>query len=327
MSWIAKRLVLNIIIASCLTNVECEKLGLSYTKFQDLQKHAPSLKHLAEFIDSANWNQLTPHHNVVRRQTTNESMFTEEDVRFCSKQLMDIYCSTGILKGLIDAELICSRDSGIEQAQRDANACARNKHGEYCYYALLQFEQGELGLTISNIRGNCSRVVSSGNSCPTACRTQLEHIRSTLGCCIDAHINSSTNSDYRAIIFDYHLWNLCDIPLPTEGCDNGPVISHPVNVRKCTAEEFYNQQYIQNICLPQRGQPYINAIVLSSRCNEPSFLSMAKTVVDFCSVNANGYPCWTDMIQGRIQDIKLGGSYTKQSRVKRARNFWPRPLS
>ena len=178
-----------------------------------------------------------------------------------------------------------------------------NECGEYCYYALLQFELGELGHT-NDIKGNYSRVVSSGNSCPTACRTQLEHFRNNLGCCINAYINSSMNSDYRTI-FDYRLWNLCNVPLPSEGCDNGPIINRPANVQKCTAEEFYNQQYIQNFCLPQRGQPYINAIVLSSRCNEPSFLSMAKTVVDFCSVDANGYPCGltlSDMIDDLNSD-------------------------
>jgi hypothetical protein len=58
MIWIAKRLVLNNLVATCLSDVEYE--NLSYAKF--LQENAPSLKHMAKFINSANWNQQTPHH-------------------------------------------------------------------------------------------------------------------------------------------------------------------------------------------------------------------------------------------------------------------------
>jgi hypothetical protein len=96
--------------------------------------------------------------------------------------------------------------------------------------------------------------------------------------------------DYRTIV-DYRLWNLCNVPLPPEGCDNGPTVNHPVSVEVCTEEDYFNKEYIQNICLPQRGQPYINAIVLSSRCNQSSFPSMAELLVNFCSVDANGSPC------------------------------------
>ena len=265
MTWIAKRLLLNIdiIVGSCLTNVECEKLALSYTKFQDLQKNAPNLKHLAEFINSANWNKQTPHHKLVRRQTTDESTFTEEDAAFCKAQLHDVSCSTGILQGFIDAELICGR-YGIEQAQRDENVCARNERGQYCLSALSLFE-----LRRDDIIGNCF-IFDTSSACPTACRTQLEHFRSNLGCCINAFINSSLNSGYCKIV-DYRLWNLCNVPLPAEACDNGPTINLPVNVQECTEEEYFTKRYTQNICLPQHGQPYINAIVLNSRCKSIIF--------------------------------------------------------
>jgi hypothetical protein len=97
--------------------------------------------------------------------------------------------------------------------------------------------------------------------------------------------------DYRTIV-DYRLWNLCDVPLPTEGCGNGPTVNRPANVREYTDEEYLNKQYIHNICLPKRGQPFINAIVLSSRCNQSSYFSLiTEYLVDLCSVDANGSPC------------------------------------
>ena len=279
MNWIAKGFTLNIFIASCLSNVECEN-----TKFQGLKIHTPDSKYLAEFVNLANWNQLTPHHNLVRRQTMDDSTFTAEDAAFCTAQLQDISCSTGITQGFIDADLICGRDRGIQQAQIDANACARNERGQYCLSALSLFD-----LRRNDIIGNCS-IIDTSSACPTACRTQLEQFSSSLGCCINAYVNSSINSDYRRIV-DYRLWNLCDVPLPPEGCDNTPIINLPVNVQECTEEEYFIKRFTQNICLPQRGQRYINAIVQNSRCNQSSFLSIAELLVNLCSVDANGSPC------------------------------------
>ena len=224
-----------------MSNVECEN-----TKFEGLKTHTPGSKYLAGFIDLANWNQLTPYHNLVRRQTTDESTFTAEDAAFCTAQLQDISCSTGITQGFIDADLICGRDRGIQQAQIDANACARNERGQYCSSALSLFD-----LRRNDIIGNCS-LIDTSSACPTTCRTQLEQFSSSLGCCINAYVNSSINSDYRRIV-DYRLWNLCDVPLPPEGCDNTPIINLPVNVQECTEEEYFIKRFTQNICLPQRG--------------------------------------------------------------------------
>ena len=274
MSWIAKKFVLNIFITSCLSNVKCEN-----TKFEGLKRHTPGSKYLAEFINLANWNQLTPHHNLVRRQTMDEGTFTAEDIAFCTAQLQDISCSTGIIQGFIDADLICGRDGGFQ-----LNACARNERGQYCLSALSLFD-----LRRNDIIGNCS-LIDTSSACPTACRTQLEQFSSSLGCCINAYVNSSINYDYHRIV-DYRLWNLCHVPLPTQRCGNSPIISLPINVQECTEEEYFTKQYTQNVCLPQRGQPYINAIVLNSRCNQSYFPMLAEYLVGVCSADANGSPC------------------------------------
>ena len=304
MSSIAKRLILNILVVTYLTcnpfNVECAQH--SYTKF--LQENAPSMKYLAEFVNAAN-NQQALHHKLVRRQTTDESAPTPEDVAFCSAQLNDISCSTGIVQGFIDAELSCNRGRGIEEAQRDANACARNEGGQYCSSALAQFELG--GIRRNDIKGNCSGVLST-NSCPLACCTLLEDFSRRLGCCINAYINDSMDSSnyiynsYRAVV-DYRLWNSCNVRLPADGCDNGPTVNRPVNVRECTDEDFFNKQFTQNFCLPERGQPYINVIVLNSRCNQ-SYFSSTEYLMDFCSIDANGSPCGlTESDYNLIDDI------------------------
>lgn len=183
----------------------------------------------------------------------------------------------------------CSRDIEIEQAQRDANACARNERGVYCSSALALFSLG--GIRHDDIVGNCSQteVVITSNSCPLACQTLLEDFRRQLGCCINVYINGSFSYDN---VVDYRLWNLCDVPLPAENCDNSPTINRPVDVQACTYEEFLNKQFSQNICLPQQGKPYINAIVSTSRCNRSTYLYyLAKLFVDICSVDTNKHPC------------------------------------
>ena len=243
MNLVAERLILNILFVTYLSNVECAQ----HSKF--LQEVAPSMKHLDELVKAVkNQQPEAPHRKLVSCQIDEENTLTPEDEAFCNAKLIDIACSTGINQGFVDAELSCSRDIEIEQAQRDANACARNERGVYCSSALALFSLG--GIRHNDIVGNCSQteVVITFNSCPLACRTLLEDFRRQLGCCINAYINGS--SSYNNIV-DYRLWNLCDVPLPAENCDNSPTINRPVDVQACTYEEFFNKQFSQNICLPQ----------------------------------------------------------------------------
>jgi hypothetical protein len=52
-------------------------------------------------------------------------------------------------------------------------------------------------------------------------------------------------------------------------------------------------KYTRNFCLPERGQPYIDAIVLDSRCNQSSnaaFL-LAEVKTNACSLDDSGRVC------------------------------------
>ena len=125
------------------------------------------------------------------------------------------------------------------------------------------------GLQRTNIERHCSGVIAS-NSCPSACRTLLEDFRSRLGCCINAYINTS-RPQYPATV-DYRVWNLCNVPLPATDCGNGLTVNPPDNVQEYTDEEHFNRRFTQNVCLPERGQPSINAII-NGRCNQSLFIS------------------------------------------------------
>ena len=143
------------------------------------------------------------------------------------------------------------------------------------------------GIGEFNINRNCLGVLAS-NSCPSACRTLLEDFRSRLGCCINAHINDSRYPSSSASV-DYRVWNLCNVPFPAADCENGPVVNLPDNVQECTDEEHFNRWYTQNLCLAERGQPLIDALI-NSRCNQ-TFFPTAEYIVNLCSMDANGVTC------------------------------------
>ena len=46
-----------------------------------------------------------------------------------------------------------------------------------------------------------------------------------------------------------------------------------------------------NLCLPERGQAYVDAIVLDSRCNQTDFFMSAEYVTNLCSVDDSGTIC------------------------------------
>jgi hypothetical protein len=249
---------------------------LRETGLSKYQHHSTKLNVLQ---DHSEQHQL----HVVKRQTVG----TPEDEAYCSARISDAACSTGLNQGTIDAELTCGRTT-IEQATRDAKGCAINEHGKYCSSAWRLFNVNSIELM--NIEGNCSGVVVSG-ACPTPCHTLLEDFRSRLGCCINTLINNTRRGSSRAASVDYRVWNLCGVPLPAAECGNNPVtINPPDNVQQCTDEQYFNMKYTQNLCLPERGQPYVDAIVLDSRCNQTLFFS-AEYVTNLCSMDDSGTVC------------------------------------
>ena len=188
-----------------------------------------------------------------------------EDDAYCSARISDAECSTGIRQGDIDAGLICGRIR-IEEATRLANECVINEHGRHCSSALTLFNVNNIGLM--NIEGNCSGVIAS-RTCSTGCHTLLEDFRSRLGCCINTLVNNTRLVSSRAASVDYRVWNLCNVPLPAADCGNRPVtVNPPDSVQQCTDEQYFNIKYTKNLCLPERGQPYVNTIVFDSRCNQ-----------------------------------------------------------
>ena len=62
-------------------------------------------------------------------------------------------------------------------------------------------------------------------------------------------------------------------------------------MQECKDEEYFNRKFIQNLCLPEGSQLYINAVLQTdSRCNQ-AFFPSAEYVANLCSVDPDGAPC------------------------------------
>ena len=122
------------------------------------------LKYLTRFAS----DQPTLQQRVVKRQT---SAPTPENWAICDAERSNVTCIVGIQQGWVEARLSCNISyRSIEEAQRDANLCAKSESGQFCGSL---WERYYYRLWSNNIRGNCSRVLTA-NSCPSNCRSLLE---------------------------------------------------------------------------------------------------------------------------------------------------------
>ncbi len=247
--------------------------------------------------------RLDLQHRVVKRQSSGSTP-TPEDVAICDAEVKDVLCTAGIEQRLVEADLSCNGTyRSIEEAQRDANSCAKGESGQFCG-SLLELYR----LRANYIEGNCSRVLTT-NSCPSNCRSLLEDFRSTLGCCINAYVNGSGlySGSYS---LNYHVWNLCNVPLPPAACGNGPIINPPGNVQNCTNEDLFVKYYVENICLPERFQVYIN-VLRTCGCGNVA----PNSIEGVCSVDTNGTPCGT-LYYRSLEDLTRLDSVCSTSSVR-----------
>ena len=216
-------------------------LSFKFSTAQLLQKSTPVKYNMARY---ARDQPTLQQHRVAKRQTNDERAM-------CDVQLSEVLCTTGIQQGLVEADLSCGYKN-VEEAQREANLCAKSEDGQFCG-SLLELNR----IRESYIEGNCSGVLDQ-NPCP--CQSLLEDFRSTLGCCINAYFNGTGVYYSGMTSLNYRVWNLCNVPLPPAACGNGPTINPPRNVQNCTSEDVFEKYYLENLCLPERRQAYTDVL-------------------------------------------------------------------
>ena len=158
--------------------------------------------------------------------------------------------------------------------------CSKSDTGAFCISLFRS-------IMTQNFVENCgSDIMFNSSSCPPKCRTQLEDLKSTLGCCIN---NSYLNRSYSSsVIFNYRLWNWCTVPLPPMDCEDGLMLNTPVTTKDCDINTFVDFQ-LDSYC-SDTGQSYVNALLEDSRCSQINF-DNAKFIVNTCSIKDDGEFC------------------------------------
>ena len=221
-------------------------------------------------------------HHRAKRQT---APTTQDDIVDCTSTVFDYLCSSGYAQRVIDIALGC-RDGTYPRGI--AAACATSEmSGDFCGTAALRFVPTDQSQAAD--ASTCLGVIATG-SCPSSCRSFLESAKSMLGCCINTYINTTFNSFaefYNMLgVFDYRLWNLCNVPLPAADCENGLTInSSLLGPRDCTTQELFSR-LANHACTPSVGQPLVDTLLQNSKC-----YSIARELVDLCSINANWQFC------------------------------------
>lgn len=235
------------------------------------------------------------HRAIAKRQTVYD--ITAQDVVDCITRTTEYQCgSSGYSQQVVDIAMGCKNDS---YARNTAGACARNSKGDTCGALTLKFLSDQTNAEV------CSKVLEGG-TCHSDCRSFLEFMRDTLGCCINAYFNTTDYplyERYKAYV-DYRLWSLCKVDGPDEVCkDGGIALKHLDDRKSCSSQELVSR-FVQYECSADVGQSLINALMKDDRC-----YIFSKIMVDACSSNSNGQYCakaiGTDIITNVVTDPLL----------------------
>ena len=226
-------------------------------------------------------------HHVAKRQTLAD--YTTQDIIDCHSTLIDYQCSSpaGFSQHTIDVYLSCGDDESAIGVARD---CKLNENGDRCGKALLKVTSDQAAL--SNAIAVCSEAYTSG-SCSAACRGYIEAVKRLLGCCAGEY--NTTGSSIRQL-FDYRLWNLCNVDLPAANClgnGSGLSLSPPATTQQCTEQQIFSRIY-GYFCMESVVQPLIDALLQNNRCRVP-----AELFANSCGINANDQIC-IDLVGANI---------------------------
>ena len=228
-------------------------------------------------------------HIATKKRETRQLSQSFQDTAICTSSLIDYFCSTTWAPTVLNQFAICGlREFHTNQASIDSRrTCAVSERGDFCGAAFTSYDQD--GTRLMEIQNNCSVVLESGSSCPSNCHTLLTEFKENLGCCINTYFNGTQLSREVPAVVDYRVWNMCNISLPAEQCDNGLIIDNFSSFHRCSDAEFYHRVYGQALCTPSVGQPYVSFLLNNSRCAD--LLTEAKDVVKSCSFNEAEFPC------------------------------------
>ena len=139
-----------------------------------------------------------------------------QDMEYCDFIWSITYCSSGVVQNLVNNYLRCGYN--VTYVCSRFGTCARREGGTFCRSVEFTTDMEQY------LEGNCSEAVATNCSCSSLCHIHLENFKRKFGCCINAYLNGTYSTSFRQR-FDYQLWNLCRIQLPSTDCENHGLIS------------------------------------------------------------------------------------------------------
>ena len=196
------------------------------------------------------------------------------------------FCETAERKLLISEQLkaaaTCRR---TDMTVSLSTQCARDPDiGAYCSETLFYVGDAVQLLTECNIT-----LIQSG-MCPANCSMQLQALRDSLGCCINAVFNrtDSPYADFFLPYFSYTVWRTCNVTPITTTC-TGMVPFNLPDFAKTSPNCSYSERLSSNLkqsCV-LRGQLMNNELIQSSQeCTD--YLEYNYRL---CSVDHAGHFC------------------------------------
>ena len=193
----------------------------------------------------------------------------------CSKVVLHAWCSAETTHRSIHTWSSCDYDHIVPFYEK---RCRLNDKGHYCgssfdYYTDIQEANTEC------LEGDKSM------GCSYTCRTKLEVLHEEIGCCINEILNTTKTSWLYPSLFNYTLWESCNLTTPSLSCLPSPLIrSATTEKMNCSREDIFEKTELI-ACNRSMLQPLLE-MYESHDCG-----AIGEDQLNFCGQDEHGQWC------------------------------------
>ena len=191
------------------------------------------------------------------------------DSRRCSNTLYRLQCSSSYTQDLMNDISDCGGVANTAVSFIEGT-CRQNSNKDYCGSLVVGLN------TLSTAFQTCDSSASQSGSCSSTCRSHLNTIAQTAGCCLRTNILLNS--------FLFHFFNICAMPLPAE-CSATSLTIPAVTNSSCVMFEDFQRRLVQFQCRRNNIEPILDAL-RSNGCQD-----FASAYENTCSFRRNGRYC------------------------------------
>ena len=192
----------------------------------------------------------------------------------CSKVVLHAWCSAETTHRIIRAWSTCDYDHIVPMYEK---RCRLNNKGHYCGSSLDYFTELQEAVT------EC--LDGSSTECSYSCRTKLEVLHEEIGCCINEILNTTESLWLYPSLFNYTLWESCNLTTPRLSCLPSPLIrSITTKKMNCSINEVFEKSRLI-ACNRSMLQPLLEKYE-SHNCG-----AIGEDQLNFCGQDEHGQWC------------------------------------